>query len=106
MQYSYLVALIISFVGMIIIDKRFSLAYYFDRRATVLSIIAGVSLFVVWDIIGIVRGIFFSGQSQYMSGIYLGPEFPIEEIIFLTFLCYFTLIIYRLGQRYGRIFDR
>ena len=104
MNYSYLIALLVSFVGMIVVDKRFALAYFYDRRATLLSVIVGVAVFILWDIIGIVRGIFFSGQSPYMSGIYLGPEFPIEEIIFLTFLCYFTLIMYRIGQRYGRIF--
>lgn len=106
MQYSYLIALLVSFAGMIVIDRRFALAYFYDRRATFMSIAAGVSVFIIWDIIGIIRGIFFSGQSPYMSGIYLGPEFPLEEIIFLAFLCYFTLVMYRLGQRYGRIFSR
>ena len=106
MQWLYLAVLVFSFFGMLTLDKRYSLALFYDRRATIVSVLVGVALFVAWDIIGIVRGIFFSGNSPFMSGIYLGPEFPIEEIIFLSFLCYFTLIMYRIGQRYGRISGR
>ena len=28
-----------------------------------------------------------------MSGIELGPELPLEELVFLVFLCYVTLVV-------------
>ncbi len=98
---SYLAALLISLGGMAVIDYRYQLAAWYDARRTALVIGVGVVLFVIWDIFGIALDIFYSGQSQYMSGIYLGPEFPLEELLFLTFLCYFTLVCYRLIDRWG-----
>lgn len=91
----YLVVLLISLASMVLIDKRFALAFFNDRLRTIITVAIGVAVFIVWDVLGISLGIFFSGHSQYMSGIYLAPEFPIEEIFFLVFLCYFTLITYR-----------
>ena len=98
MQFVYLAALLISLTGMVVIDWRYRLAYFVDRRATLLTVLVGVLVFVVWDVLGITLGIFFSGESIYMSGVYLAPEFPIEELFFLTFLCYFTLVMYRFGE--------
>lgn len=97
MQMAYLSALLVSLAGMAVLDWRYSLAFFLDRRATLLTILIGVIVFIVWDVFGIALGIFFSGRSEYMSGLYLAPEFPIEELFFLTFLCYFTLVVYRLG---------
>lgn len=99
MQFAYLVALLVGFVGMGLIDSRYSLAMFNQKRRTVVTVAVGVGLFVVWDILGIALGIFFSGGSQYMSGLYLGPEFPVEELLFLTFLCYFVLVVYRFGEK-------
>lgn len=99
MQFAYLGALLFSMMGMVILDRRFRLALFFDARRTLITIAIGVLVFIVWDIFGIALGIFFSGQSAFMSGIYLGPEFPLEELLFLTFLCYFTLVMYRLLEQ-------
>lgn len=96
MHFLYLGALLFSFAGMITLDWRHKLALFYDIRRTLLTVGVGVTVFILWDIFGIALGIFFSGQSQYMSGLYLGPEFPVEELLFLTFLCYFTLVMYRL----------
>lgn len=90
----YLIVLAVSLASMVLIDKRFSLALFKDRTRTLIAVAIGVAVFIFWDALGIGLGIFFSGHSPYMSGIYLAPEFPIEELFFLTFLCYFTLIMY------------
>lgn len=90
--------------GMATLDWRYKLAFFYSTRRTFITLIISVLIFIVWDIFGIVLGIFYSGQSAYMSGIYLAPEFPIEELFFLTFLCYFTLVMYRfLGVTCSRI---
>lgn len=96
MSFLYLAILLLSFFCIVAIDKRFSLAWFFDKKTTAIGVGIGVVFFILWDILGIGLGIFFSGHSPYMSGLYLGPEFPIEEVLFLTFLCYFTLVVYRL----------
>ena len=96
MNLTYLGLLLFSLCGMMTLDWRYKLALFYDTRRTLLTIGIGISVFIVWDIFGIALGIFFSGRSSYMSGLYLGPEFPVEELLFLTFLCYFTLVMYRL----------
>ena len=96
MPWLYLASIVFSMFGMVVTDWRYKLAFWKDVRRSILTIAVGAGLFIVWDIFGISLGIFFSGHSAFMSGIYLAPEFPIEELFFLVFLCYFTLVVYRL----------
>ena len=96
MSWVYLVAIVVSMLGMVVLDWRYKLALWEDFRRTIVTVAIGVTVFIIWDIFGIALGIFFSGHSEFMSGVYLAPEFPIEELLFLTFLCYFTLIMYRI----------
>ena len=98
MQYLYLASILFSMTGMVMLDKKYNLALFKNARQAVITVGIGVAIFIIWDILGIALGVFFSGNSPYMSGFYLGPEFPIEELFFLTFLCYFTLVMYRLGE--------
>lgn len=84
--------------GIATLDWRYKLALFYDKKRALITILIGVAVFIVWDVFGIALGIFFSGQSHYMSGLYLGPEFPIEELLFISFLCYFTLVLYRFGE--------
>lgn len=78
------------------IDARFKLAFYYNRRRTLVTLLVSTLVFVIWDICGISLGIFKTGASTLTTGLMLGPEFPFEEIFFLVFLCYFTLVLYRL----------
>ena len=104
MKYLYLISLIVPIVSMVYVDRRYQLAFYDNFKKTLIVIASSVMMFIVWDILGIALGIFFSGESKYMSGIYLGPEFPIEELLFLSFLSYFTLVVFRfLEVRWLRI---
>lgn len=97
MQYAYMAGICFSLLGMMILDRRYELALFHNVRRALVTLGIGIGVFIAWDILGIALGVFFSGHSPYMSGIYLGPEFPVEELLFLTFLCYFTLVMYRLG---------
>jgi lycopene cyclase domain len=99
MNWLYLVGIIFSFIGMVVLDSRHRLAYWHDARRAVLTVLIMTSVFIVWDICGISLGIFYSGHSPYMSGIYLFPEFPLEELLFLLFLSYFSLVVYRAGVK-------
>lgn len=102
MSFFYLGAILFSFLGMVLLDRHEKLAFYSDAKRTLLTLLVGVVVFIIWDIFGIVFGVFFSGESPYMTGWYLAPEFPIEEFFFLTFLCYFTLMMYRLLEKRWR----
>ena len=99
MSFVYLAAILVSMVAMLGIDYKYRLAFFDDARATSIVLVFGLGIFSVWDLVGISLGIFFSGHSSYMSGIYLLPEYPIEEAFFLLFLCYFTLIVYIMGAK-------
>ena len=90
----YLAALLVSLGGMVVLDRRFRL-FFFDRpgRATIVLVV-GVAFFLVWDLLGIGLGIFFRGETAFMTGILLAPELPLEELFFLTLLCYLTMNVY------------
>lgn len=98
-HFVYLGALLFSLAGMVVLDRRYSLAFFRDFRAASIALLTGILVFVIWDFLGIGLGIFYSGHSNLTTGWYLAPEFPVEELLFLAFLCYFTLIVYRLGDK-------
>ena len=95
----YLLALTVSILGLGLIDRRHKLAFFAQPRATSLAVLAGVVFFAVVDIVGITLGIFFRGSGPYLTGLVIAPEFPIEELFFLTLLCYNTLVGYAWIER-------
>ncbi|MBG6237501.1 lycopene cyclase domain-containing protein [Mycetocola sp. CAN_C7] len=93
MSVIYLLTLLASLGCMVLLDRRFSLFFWRDaRRATIVTLI-GVAFFVLWDLFGIGLGIFYRGETEFMTGLVVAPELPIEELFFLTFLCYLTMIL-------------
>ena len=89
--FAYLTVLLVTIGCMVLCDWRWRLAFFLDaRRATVLSIVV-VAAFLLWDAFGIMTGSFFRGGSEYMTGVILAPEMPVEEPIFLFFLTYLTI---------------
>ena len=78
-----------------LIDYKHKYAWFKDRRRTLRTLVPAVAVFVLWDIAGIILHIFASHDNTYRSGILLGPNFPVEEILFLTLLTYTALIIWR-----------
>lgn len=103
MMFLYLGALLFSIAGMLTLDWRYKLAFWFDVKRTAFTLIAAIGVFLVWDFFGIALGIFFSGHSPYMLDVYLAPELPPEEFVFLFLLTYVTLVIYRGLQKWQRI---
>lgn len=91
----YITALILSLAGLALADYRYKLAYFSAPRRTLKTISAVVGLFIIWDLLGIGLGIFYEGTSRYLLGVNLLPEFPIEELFFLTLLIYTTLLLVR-----------
>ena len=90
--FTYLGALVLSIVAMALIDVRWRLAF---RRAPVASAVAvgaGTLVLLAWDLAGIGFGVFFRGDSPWATGVLLAPELPLEEPVFLVFLCYLSLV--------------
>jgi lycopene cyclase domain-containing protein len=85
---AYLLALSVSLTGMIVLDRRFGLFFWRAPRAAAVVLTAGVVFFLAWDLVGIGSGIFYRGQTAFMTGLQLAPELPVEELFFLIFLCY------------------
>lgn len=90
----YLLALAVSITGMIVLDKRSGLFFWADARRAAIVLPAGVAFFLVWDLVGIGLGVFFRGETPYMTGLQLAPELPVEEVLFLTLLCYLTMNVH------------
>lgn len=101
----YLAALLVSLGGMVMLDLRYRLALWRDPRRALLVLAVAISFFLIWDVAAIASGHYRAGQSEAMTGIMLAPELPLEELVFITFLCYLTLVLHGLvaaAQRHRR----
>lgn len=98
----YLLTLVGSLAGMFMLDRRHRLVFFRHRNASVITMAVGVVFFAIADLVGITLGIFFRGGSPFLSGVVVAPEFPIEELFFLTLLCYSILAVYSAFESRGR----
>lgn len=79
---------------MLLLDRRFRLFFWFDPVAATVVTAVGVTLLLVWDLVGIAHGVFLRGDSPIATGIVLAPELPIEEPVFLLFLVLCTMNLF------------
>lgn len=98
-QWYYFMCLTVSLTGLLVIDRRFGLAFWHDARRTLAVLVLSIVFFVFWDIAGINAGVFFHGGSEYSLPFRLFAEFPLEELAFLTLLTYTSLLLYLGGKR-------
>ncbi|GAA4529639.1 hypothetical protein GCM10023160_29260 [Brachybacterium paraconglomeratum] len=98
----YLIGLLVPTLCMGLLDRRFGLALWRAPRRTLLVLALGIGYFLLWDLAAIAAGHYGMGQSALMTGIMLAPELPLEELVFITFLCYFTLVMWGLLARLDR----
>lgn len=92
----YLAALLGSAFCMGLLDHRFRLVLWRAPRRAALVLVIGVAFFLLWDLAAIAAGHYGMGQSPLMTGIMLAPELPLEELVFITFLSYTTLVLWGL----------
>ena len=93
MSVVYLVILLASLGCMVLLDRRFSLFFWRDARRASIVLVSGLIFFVLWDLFGIGLGIFYRGETAFMTGIVVAPELPLEELFFLAFLGYLTMVL-------------
>lgn len=91
MGFLYLAALLVSLFGMVMLDRRFSLFFWRDVPRAAVTLLVGVVFFLIWDVVGIDLGIFFRGETSFMTGVLVATELPLEEVFFLALLCYLTM---------------
>ena len=89
---AYLIALLVSLAGLTLADFRWRLALFQNSKRTLATLGLGVASFLIWDLLGIGFGIFFKGDSPHLLGIDILPQVPLEELLFLTLLCYTLLL--------------
>ena len=95
----YLLTILISAAGIVTIDARWRLAAFRAPGRTALAVLVGLVFFLLWDAVGIVTGVFLKGDSAVFLGIDIAPELPLEEVFFLTFLCYLSLVVWAGSMR-------
>ncbi|MDR6970942.1 lycopene cyclase domain-containing protein [Leifsonia shinshuensis] len=103
MSIVYLACLLVALGAMVLLDARFRLVFWRDARRATIVLALGLVFFLAWDVAGIALGVFERGGSRFMTGIVVAPELPLEEVFFLLFLCYLTLVLI-FGVR--RLLDR
>lgn len=94
MNLLYLLALLVSLTGMLVLDLRFKLFFARApwRAGAVMAL--GIAFFLAWDGAGITLGVFFRGNPELLTGVLLAPELPLEELCFLALLCWNTMNVY------------
>lgn len=93
MNLVYAAALLFSTAGMVVLDVRFVLVFRRRPVAAAVALLIGVLFFTAWDAVGIALDVFRHVDSRWASGMLIAPQFPIEELLFLLFLSYLTLIL-------------
>lgn len=89
----YLLILIALLGCMLLCDAKGKLFIFRHPVRAVIALAAGTGFFVLWDVLAIERGIFLHRESELMTGLMVGDQFPLEEVFFLLFLCYSSMIV-------------
>lgn len=90
---TYLFILLGLIICMGLVDARFKLLIFDKPLAALGCLVLGTIFFLVWDLIAIAQGIFLHVDSQLMTGVMVAEQLPLEEVFFLFFLCYSTMIV-------------
>ena len=99
MSLVYLGCLLLSLAGIVLVDVRHRLFLGRDPVRALIVLAIGTVFFLLWDAAGIAMGIFFRADGVFSTGIVLAPELPLEEPVFLLFLCELTMVLTCGAQR-------
>jgi lycopene cyclase domain-containing protein len=99
-QWTYLGTLLLALACMAVMDHRWRLVLWADVRRGVAVLLTGVVLFLAWDLLAVHLGFYRRGETGIMTGVQITPGVPLEEVFFILFLCYVTLVLHRLLHRF------
>jgi hypothetical protein len=91
----YLLAILLSFVGAALIDRRLRLGLW--SRATLLAIVVVEIAFLAFDVVGAAGGWFASNPAWVVA--IVPPGIPPEEPLLLAFITVWAILLYRLAGR-------
>jgi lycopene cyclase domain-containing protein len=98
-SFLYLGLLLGCLACMALVDRRARLVLWSSRPARGAVVLAlGVVAFLAWDLVAIDQG-FYSRGGAAMTGVELAPHLPLEELFFVLFLVYVTLVLHGLVHR-------
>ncbi|MDZ8172171.1 lycopene cyclase domain-containing protein [Microbacterium xanthum] len=103
---TYLIAILLSLAGVVLLDLRFALAVRAHPCRTGAVTAIGAAFFLAWDLVGIASGVFVKGDSPLYLGIDLAPHLPLEELVFLIFLSYLAVVCWSAALRVFTRHDR
>jgi lycopene cyclase domain-containing protein len=96
----YLSSLVAVLGCMALMDRRWRLFFWADARRAAVVFGAGFALFLAWDVVALRFELYERGRSELMTGIELAPDFPLEELLFVAFLPYLTMVLHGLVLRW------
>ncbi|HEV6954581.1 MAG TPA: lycopene cyclase domain-containing protein [Promicromonospora sp.] len=99
MSWAYLAVLLVSGACVLAVDRRFRLFVWRSPARAALVLALGTAFFLAWDLTGIALGVFLHGAGPYQTGVLLAPELPLEELVFLLFLCELTMVLVQGARR-------
>lgn len=99
MTLAYLGAIALSALGTGAIDARYRLALFCDTRRALLAVLLTAAVMLAFDLAAIATGNFRLGASPWMTGIEVLPHLPIEELAFLLFLAYVSIVAFTGAER-------
>lgn len=89
----YAASILTATVCLGLLDHRFGLVLWSHARRAGVVLVTGIVFFLVWDVVAIAAGFYRLGESTAMTGLVLAPDLPVEELMFIAFLCYVTLVL-------------
>jgi lycopene cyclase domain-containing protein len=95
----YLACLVGVLTCMALVDRRWRLFFWADPRRAALVFAAGFAFFLVWDLAALELELYERGRSELMTGIEVAPDLPVEELFFVAFLPYLTMVMHGLARR-------
>lgn len=84
---------------MVLVDRRWRLFFWADARRATVVFVVGYLLFLAWDLAALELALYERGASSLMTGIEVAPDLPVEELLFIAFLPYLTMVLHGLGVR-------
>jgi len=91
-HYTYLLILLASVAGPIVLSFDRKVAFYKKWKFLPLPILVPAILYIAWDIFFTAKGV-WSFNPEYITGIYL-YNLPLEEVLFFLIVPYCCLFIY------------
>lgn len=98
-QLVYLLALVTVLSCMAAMDHRWRLFFWADARKAWTVFAAGFALFLAWDLVALELALYERGRSEFMTGLEVAPDLPVEELLFVAFLPYLTMVLHGLLVR-------